>query len=276
MKSKNKFKIGEFSKLNRVTVKTLRHYEKIGLLKPHEVDQWSGYRYYDASQFQKMSTILYLKQLRFTLEEIRSMFEEGLQVPEAEVVLEKIKECRKEQSLIDWQLGELTNLGKRLQVEITMENIIIKSLPAITVASYRKVIKDYSELNYLCPFVIGAEMRKCGCTCNNLAYCYTFEHDKVHKETDIDVEYCEAVDAPFQSTETLKCKEIAEVKSAVCLSHKGSYNNFQHSMAIIINYIEENGYKIIDYPRFSYIDGAWNKESEAEYLTEIQVPVEKN
>jgi len=50
--TKIKFKIGEFSKLNRVTVKTLRHYEEIGLLVPSQVDKWTGYRYYDVCQLE--------------------------------------------------------------------------------------------------------------------------------------------------------------------------------------------------------------------------------
>ena len=55
MKNKMKFKIGEFSKLCQVTVKTLRHYEEIGLMIPVEVDEWTGYRYYDISQLRCMS-----------------------------------------------------------------------------------------------------------------------------------------------------------------------------------------------------------------------------
>ena len=46
MSEKTKLKIGEFSKLMQVTVKTLRHYEQMGLLIPYEVDKWTGYRYY--------------------------------------------------------------------------------------------------------------------------------------------------------------------------------------------------------------------------------------
>ena len=44
-----KIKIGAFSKLCRVTVKTLRHYEELGLLVPAEIDEWTGYRYYEAA-----------------------------------------------------------------------------------------------------------------------------------------------------------------------------------------------------------------------------------
>ncbi len=273
MNSKNKFKIGEFSKLNRITVKTLRHYEIIGLLKPNEIDEWTGYRYYDVSQFRKVSIILYLKKLGFSLSEIREMFDDGLEYPPTEMIMAKIESCRQGQAFLKWQLEELMNLENHIQGGIKMEKVFIKTLPAITVASFRKVIKDYGELSYLCCNVIGPEMQRCGCKCDNLSYCYTVEHDKEHKVTDIDVEYCEAVDSRFQESDILKCRDLPEVKTAVCINHLGSYHNFQQSVAILVNYIEENGYKIIDYPRFSYIDGPWNKENESEYLSEIQFPV---
>ena len=57
------------------------------------------------------------------------------------------------------------------------------------------------------------------------------------------------------------------------MNHYGSYENFHESWAKIYAYVEENGYKIIDDPRFSYIDGIWNKEDESQWLTEIQVPI---
>ena len=71
MSEKTKLKIGEFSKLMQVTVKTLRHYEQLELLKPADVDQWTGYRYYSIEQMQRLSSIRELKNLGFSLEEIR-------------------------------------------------------------------------------------------------------------------------------------------------------------------------------------------------------------
>lgn len=55
MSRKTKLKIGEFSKLMQVTVKTLRHYEQRGLLVPDEVDEWTGYRYYSMQQMQRLA-----------------------------------------------------------------------------------------------------------------------------------------------------------------------------------------------------------------------------
>ena len=55
MSEKTKLKIGEFSKLMQVTVKTLCRYEQMGLLIPYEVDKWTGYRYYTIEQMQRLN-----------------------------------------------------------------------------------------------------------------------------------------------------------------------------------------------------------------------------
>lgn len=67
MSNKVRFKIGEFSRLMQVSVKTLRHYEQKGLLKPEEVDKWTDYRYYGVGQMQKLNTFRQLQQLGFCL-----------------------------------------------------------------------------------------------------------------------------------------------------------------------------------------------------------------
>ena len=77
MGNKTKLKIGEFSKLMQVTVKTLRHYEQKGLLAPDEVDEWTGYRYYSIDQMQKLQSIRDLQRLGFSLDEIKELYEDG-------------------------------------------------------------------------------------------------------------------------------------------------------------------------------------------------------
>ena len=67
------YQIGEFSKICQVSVKTLRHYDRIGLLKPAEVDRFTGYRYYDRSQLERMLVIQRLKRYGFSLDEIQSL-----------------------------------------------------------------------------------------------------------------------------------------------------------------------------------------------------------
>lgn len=72
------FRIGEFSRLARVTIETLRHHDAMGLLAPVHVDPTTGYRYYSARQLVQLNRILSLKELGFSLEEIRRILQDGL------------------------------------------------------------------------------------------------------------------------------------------------------------------------------------------------------
>ena len=65
--------IGEFSRICQVSVKTLHHYDKIGLLVPAEVARFTGYRYYAAEQIDTMNLIQRLKRYGFSLEEIQHL-----------------------------------------------------------------------------------------------------------------------------------------------------------------------------------------------------------
>ena len=72
------FRIGEFSRITRVTIDTLRHYDALGLLKPAEVDPFTGYRYYSARQLVSLHRILALKEVGFSLEEVARILQEKL------------------------------------------------------------------------------------------------------------------------------------------------------------------------------------------------------
>ena len=272
---KIKFKIGEFSKLNMVTIKTLRHYEEIGLLVPDEIDQWTGYRYYRVDQLNKMNKIIFLKRLGFTLEEIREVFDEENQTPDIDQIKSKIEQCKKEMLHLQWRQTELSRLESTLHKKKIMEQVIIKSLPAVIVASHRRVITSYQELFNLCPNIIGPEMARLGCICASPEYAYTIDHNKEYSDTNIDLEYCEAVIEKRENSDLIQFKDVAEVKTAICVNHYGVYDTFPQTFAQLYEYIEQNGFRIVGNPRFCYIDGIWNKESEEEWLTEIQVPVVK-
>ena len=96
MGNKKKLKIGEFSKMMQVTVKTLRHYEQKGLLMPDEVDEWTGYRYYSINQMQTLQSIRDLQRLGFSLDEIKDLFEEDSHTPDIRQMDEKIKETERQ------------------------------------------------------------------------------------------------------------------------------------------------------------------------------------
>lgn len=87
-----------------------------------------------------------------------------------------------------------------------MEKFIIKSLPAIIVTRHRSVVNSYQDLFNLCPNVIGPEMERLGCVCSEPGYCYTIDHNKEHKETNIEIEYCEAVTEKEEDSELIQFK----------------------------------------------------------------------
>lgn len=109
MRGKTQLKIGEFSQMMQVTVKTLRHYEQKGLLFPCKVDKWTGYRYYSAEQMQRLNTIRQLQSLGFPLEEIKELYEEGAHTPSVEQLNEKIEKTERQLQLLVARRSQLVN-----------------------------------------------------------------------------------------------------------------------------------------------------------------------
>jgi DNA-binding transcriptional MerR regulator len=269
------FSIGMFSKINKVTIKTLRHYDLTGLLKPYKVDKSTGYRYYSSEQLLRMHRIISLKQMGFSLDEIKFVLNNETSIKE--VLSKRENEVKINLSLEMSKLSQIQNYLKTLEGECVKMgyDVIVKQLPEVIVASMRQVISDYSAFFDLCPNVMGKEMKRIGCVCSVPEYCFNIYHDKEYKETNIDVEICEAVTEMKENTEILKFKKIKEVPAAACVLHKGPYQKLGIAYGNIFKWIEDSGYKIDGNPRESYIDGIWNKESEEDWLTEIQIPVKK-
>lgn len=265
------FSIGVFSKINKVTTKTLRYYEDIGLLKPGYVDEVTKYRYYTTEQLPKLHEIITLKQMGLSLNEIREVIDKPEEIER--ILVSKEKEILDIIMEEEYKLLRLRSYISNLKGDKDMKNIIIKSLPKVNVASMRKVIKNHDELFHLCPNIMAKEMERLGCVCAVPNYCFNIYHDGEYKENNIDVEICEAIVDLKEDTDILNFKEIDSVESAVCILHKGPYTTLRESYLYAFKWINENQYTVIDNPRESYIDGIWNKESEAEWLTEIQIPV---
>lgn len=272
--SKKQLKIGEFSRLCRVTVRTLRHYEEIGLLVPEIVDEWTGYRYYAIGQLQKMQDILKLKELGFSLEEISDLWDADCHVPSTDALEEKIRVCEDELVRLKERLRMLKAWMASRKKMNEMDTIFIESLPAITVASHRTIIPSYGDLGRLCCEVIGPEMARLGCECPKTGYCYTIEHGG-YKPQDIDIEYCEKVTRKGVNSAIIQFKEIPEVPLAVCMKVYGPYDKLYQAYIDLFSWMEKEGYKMIDAPRSCYVDGIWNQEDADKWLTIIQVPAEK-
>ena len=274
MSYKTRLKIGEFSRLMQVTVKTLRHYEQKELLIPDEVDEWNGYRYYSLDQMLKLNSIRQLQQLGFTLEEIKDLYNNKSHTPSVEQLTKKIEETERQlQQLILRRNQLLEWIGSRKKIK-TMEKFTIESLPEVIVASHREIISDYSALGMLCCSIIGPEMQRLGCKCPPPGYCFTIEHNKEYSPTNIDIEYCEQVEEMGTDSSIIQFKKLPAVSKALCMKHYGPYDRFYESFTQVFTYMEEHGYKIADHPRTCYIDGIWNQEDPEKWLSIIQIPLE--
>ena len=274
MREKTKLKIGEFSQMMQVTVKTLRHYEQKGLLLPSEVDEWTGYRYYSVEQMQRLNTIRQLQNLGFSLDEIKEMYEEGSPVPSVDQLNEKIEKTERQLQLLEARRNQLLEwISSRKKIK-TMEKFSIQSLPEIIVASHREVIPNYAALGPLCVGKIGPEMQRLGCKCPAPGYCFTIEHNKEYRPTDIDIEYCEQVEAMGVDSSIIRFKHLDAVPQALCMKHFGPYERFCESFAEAFDYMEEQGYKMAGPLRTSYIDGVWNQDDPELWLSVIQIPIE--
>ena len=274
MSEKTKLKIGEFSKMMQVTVKTLRHYEQKGLLVPDEVDEWTGYRYYRITQMQRLNTIRGLQRQGFTLEEIKELLEDGAQTPSIEQLTQKIEETERHLQLLMERRNQLLKwMDSHKQIK-TMEKFSIQSLPEIIVASHREVISGYSALGLLCVNKIGPEMQRLGCKCPPPGYCFTIEHNQEFCAENIDIEYCEQVEEMGVDSDIIQFKHLDAVPKALCKKHVGPYEHFHESFIEAFAYMEEQGYKMAGALRTSYIDGAWNQEDPEKWLSIIQIPIE--
>lgn len=261
------YKIGEFSKLSKTTIKALRFYEKEGLFLPAFVDE-NGYRYYEASQLLDISKIISLRQIGFSIEEIKTV-ESGSKFL---TILQKKKE-----ELIKLEKDYASKISKinfLIGDETMKYEVVLKELPECIVYYKEGIIEDFSKVT---EFILqsGEECLKLNpdIKCIQPDYCYSEYLDGEFKEKNFKYRYSQAVNKVGKSDEKIKFKQNKSVK-AVCIYHKGPYETLSEAYGFIMKYIEENNYKIIDYPRERYIDGIWNVEDPNKWLTEIQVPVE--
>ncbi|MBO5220289.1 MAG: MerR family transcriptional regulator [Clostridia bacterium] len=136
------YKIGELSQLCRLPVKTLRYWADIGLLVPDEVDRFTGYRYYDASRLADCSRIVALKELGFTLEEIRQ--HTSGDVPA--LIAAKKAALVRERERINVQLRRLEAMLAGLTGgESNMFEVMIRSEGCIRAAYVRRIFTDRAE-----------------------------------------------------------------------------------------------------------------------------------
>lgn len=267
------FKIGDFSRLTRVSVKTLRHYDKLGLLVPLQVDGQTGYRYYSAGQIPRLNRILALKEIGFSLPEIKRALRNEMSGAEMTGTLKAKKHeimaaIRMEQA----KLMRLEAWIKILKQEDFLMNydIVIKEIAPSQIASIRDRIPAYNAQgalwNELAAYLNEHQIKM-------IAPCYAIYHDSGFKEKDIDTEVVETVAESGPDSERVRFRTLEGVKEMACVIHKGPYESLHLAYNAVSVWLEENQYQISGPVRESYLKGHWDEPDPNQWITEIQFPV---
>jgi DNA-binding transcriptional MerR regulator len=101
-----RLRIGEFARFGQVSVSALRYYDEVGLLRPSEVDRWTGYRYYSLDQLAMLNRLLALKELGLSLDQIKQLLGDELPADEIRGMLRLKRaelQARRKESEIDWR-----------------------------------------------------------------------------------------------------------------------------------------------------------------------------
>lgn len=126
------FSIGEFARLGQVSVKMLRHYDSLGLLRPARVDPDTGYRFYTAAQLPAVGRIVALRDLGFGLAEIAALADGDVRPSTA--YLERERQLRESIETSQSQLRRLT-ASRTALVDAKLEPVLVKSAPRQLVAT---------------------------------------------------------------------------------------------------------------------------------------------
>lgn len=269
-------KIGDFARLSQVSVVTLRYYDEMDLLKPVNVDDLTGYRFYSASQLPRLNRILALKDLGFSLEQIKLMLGEGLSIEQLRSMLalqrsEVEKRIRSEQQ----RLNHIEARLRQIEMENQMPNydVVIKTVPALLIASCRVTIPTNDEVpNYLGPAYKATYdyIRKQGA--KDVGPCFALWHSPADVYENEDAEAVVPIDRPLAGTERVKVYELPATQVAAVVHH-GDFADFTQGHAALLEWIDANGYRITGPYREIYIKHQKGQTSDS--TTEIQFPVEK-
>ena len=268
-------KIGEFSKLSRVSVRMLRHYDEIGLMNPAEIDRFTDYRYYREDQLPKAGRIAALKDMGFSLADIIRI----LDIYEDREQLERFFSARQEEleALSRDTARKLTLLDaarKRLRKEENMSyDVTIKTSPERYAATVQMTVPRYEDEAQIWGTLVEETCRMNLAEADPCLCAVTFL-DGEYKEENVEMLAWKTVKGSYPDTEHVRFRTLPEVTVASC-TYKGSYTQITEVYAAVIAWMEANGYEAAG-PMFNiYHVSPHETQNPEEFVTEICYPVKR-
>lgn len=282
-------RIGEFSKVAQVSIKTLRYYDRYGLLKPAWVDRFNGYRYYHIEQLTSLNRILALKELGFSLDQIQKIMQEAPSGAELRRMMQ-LKQMELEKQ-IEQETARLNRIEARLRQisqegALPQQEVIVKEVPDRLVAGLRKTISGYGQISQLYEELCAAAPAICRQTDPALPAAVLHYDQEYLDDEGMTMEMVIPLSGQRKLPVPVRVYQLEGAAQMACMIHQGSLEEIPQIYQQLVGWVEANRYQITGPNREVYLRGiapvqktetvsGENIEESNSMITELQVPVKR-
>ena len=269
------FSIGEISKLFDINKKTLRYYDEIGLFKPSFVNKDNNYRYYTLDQFQYLETIKYLKELGLSLDKIKY----NLTNLNSEDVINSLEE---QNNIIDAKISELQLIKQKInkkiiQIKDSTRNDLLETIREVDFNERQAVRLRHSiKTGYDIEFSLRKLIKMSD---NKIFLTYGLVGVSISRDDLIDRKYDEYKSIFIIIEEEKYDKSLIKIfpkGTYVCIRFKGVHKDAPPYYEKLINYINKQGYEIIDDSLEMELTDPSLSLTDEEVIMELQILVKKS
>ncbi|MGW3038597.1 MerR family transcriptional regulator [Kitasatospora sp. NPDC001159] len=269
--------IGDFASHGRVSVRMLRHYDAIGLLRPARVDPVTGYRSYGAGQLARLNRVIALKDLGFTLQQVRAVLDDQVDAVELRGML-RLRRAQLAAAIAadEQRLARVEARLRTIESEGNMSehDVVVKPVPSVRVAQLAGVARSYQPED-ITP-VIGPLFDE---LCRRMAAAGVEETGPAvaryedTPEGDGSVLILVAVPVGLAVRPDgcdFEVVDLPPVEEAATIVHRGPMDDSMGSFQALARFIDENGYRSAGYARERYLECP---EDPSGWVVELQEPV---
>ena len=270
------FSIGEFAQHGRVSVRMLRHYDAIGLLRPACVDPVTGYRSYQASQLAQLNRVIALKDLGFTLQQVQEIMAEQVSAAELRGML-RLRRAEI-QSRIDAETSRLARVEARLatiedEARVPVDEVVIKGLAPVRVAELAGVAGSYEPeaiTPVIQPLYCDLRQRMASALVTAAGPAMAYYEDAPASDGAIVVHAAVPVAGGTDGDHGFAVVDLAEVDRAAVIIHHGSMDNVLPAVQALARWIDASGHRAAGYAREVTLE--WSPDPDR-WVTELQQPI---